>query len=531
MPESIEEMSETRWPVPADSTVPSGGNQKALSRYITAYFNELKKTDPQLFNADDDLSLILGEVPEPTADDSEKDCENYIREQNRIFKKYLGTDSSRTSRTSKPSKSGTQSTSSTPSTPSTPSKPSESADPNSNSKPESYESYTQLSQAEHQHDLQDKPLTASMDLYLAALDEKVYMSVNNSRAAIGIRDKELRNEILKLEEIFSGSDFAELSSREKMLKLIIQLRDKYRVLWTKQIFLSQQRDQVECDLSTLRNDHALQLAKVFRLQYATHCLGKKLLETEGTRTRNLELEDQVEKQNRELTQLREENERLKLGLNTKEYTADLVPETAPEGTDPMQGPPLQGSGKDAQQSPQNGRALSKNSKNSKPQDGQNNQTSTDKVEKSQPGQASQASQANNSEQLPANSVEARVQTLYKEVAKLKHSQLILDKYPQDETDVVTTLMNLIALIEVNQRSNDEKQVQLVKAFLNQHHSREAELLTQIKVLEKEKQIILSKCEHFEKKYKLVESDLLYAEKRSLSMVLMMKNMKAFFEKE
>lgn len=599
------EYSETRWPVPADPEMPSGGSRKALSRYITSYLSALRTTDPQLFvegvtgsavraqghlaamkkAGEDSVAQSAANVKSTTAvpeigpenaaqdvpkgaahgagedtanasEDTAGDVSNATQDAASVAKdsaeggfgeaagdiasgasgaapgpaETLHNDASNRAEASevppgevedvaesdstKNSATGTAedhaANDATPKVDAEVAGASEGQASGERSPPRAgrirreefireqnrvfqklsgFESYAHLSQAEMAADQRDKVLNKSLELYLAALDEKVYMSVCNSRASIGIRDAEIRREVQRLEEQF-GQDFLQDSAqdREKMLRVVAALRTKFQTLWTQHSFLCQQRDQLETDLSTLRNDHALQLAKVFRLQYATQCLGKKLVEAERARARSVELERTIDRQDRELRELRAENDALRVA-------AAAAAGPGSRGATPSLQPASSGDSAHAQD-----------------------------------GDSSVASVSGAPSADAPSPLDAAIAKLHLEVRRLKASEEWLAEHPPTD-NAVATLADLVALIEINQSAVAQKQVLLARSFLHQYQSREAELLASVKVLEKEKQIVLARCEKLEQRCQLLELDLDYADKRSLSMVLMLKNMKVFLERE
>ena len=397
--ERFQGLSETRWPLPAGVSC-SGEDRKALSRYINDYIAELERSDAQISRA---LTSEPKWASEPAKEPGNSETPRmsraeYIKRQNALFHELTG-----------------------------------------------HRSWSELSAQQAAQDQRDAPLMNSLELYMAALDEKIYMGADHLRAMVGLRDKEVRDQ------------YDALRRDPPSVRDLVELRDNFELLWFEHSDLSHQRDQLEVEMSQLRYDHALQTAKVVRLQYATHALGRKLVGAQRAGRASAELNDECAALRRENEHLRAENEALRAQDATTR--AVLAPDTS-ASPDPK-----------------------------------------------------------------TRDVEERISALFEATLQLRAAE----SYAQDEPEPASPLALLeraTNLIDLAKADADHRLASIVEAFGTQYRAREQELLVQVATLERHRQILLARCEKLAAENTAHSSDLAYLEQRTLSLVLMLKSVRA-----
>lgn len=423
----------------------SGGNRKALSRFINDYITELEKSDAKLFSS---RRVAPVKPPDSWEDQGSRQTSKlpmtrheYIKRQNALFKELTG-----------------------------------------------HNSWPELSSAEVYADSNNNQLMTMIELYMAALDEKIYMSADYIRSMIGVRDKAVRDSFdnLRLNEGVTSSSLdgepAGIDSKDssadgdtekkKILRAIVELRNMYQNLWSRHSQLSHQRAALEVEMSQLRYDHALQLAKGLRLEYATHSLGQKLVDAQSLRVDNEALQEELDKQQREKASLQYAYDALAASHSTQqEALTDLKKSLIKE--------------RSAERS------------------GSKSDMSSDPV-----------------------MLEERIHYLYDQLLRLKATDTYLAAHPEEPKTPTEILDHVSALIETGNSEGEKRIESLIESFAQMYRSREQELLTQVALLEQEKNIILARCEKLEKESADANSDLSYLEQRTLSLVLMLKSVRA-----
>lgn len=430
--------TETRWPTPEMPNMASGGNRKALSRFINNYISELEKSDAKLFAKRRTASVNPSESWESQSLSQVSKLpmtrHEYIKRQNALFRELTG-----------------------------------------------HNSWSELSSAEVYADSNNKQLMTMIELYMAALDEKIYMSADYIRSMIGVRDKAVRNEfdnlrlseginskVLDDEDSPSGGD----TEKKKIFRAIVELRNMYQNLWSRHSQLSHQRAALEVEMSQLRYDHSLQLAKGLRLEYATHSLGQKLVDAQSLRADNEALQEELDKQQHEKASLQSAYDALAARHSSqKDVLTDLE------------------------------KSLLKT--RSAERTGEKNDHLSDSV-----------------------TLEERIHLLYDQLLRLKATEAYLAAHPEEPKTPIEMLDRASALIETGNLVGEKRIEALIESFSQQYRFREQELLTQVAMLEQEKNIIRARCEKLEKESAEANSDLSYLEQRTLSLVLMLKSVRA-----
>lgn len=423
----FEDMSETRWPLPELPEEASGGNRKALSRYIGQCIARLEARDATL--RQQRMNTTPNQIPEQWQSNVNSKVrmgrKEYIKKQNALYKQLTGE-----------------------------------------------HSWASESEAESQLDSKNSGLMASLELYMAALDEKIYISADHSRAMIGMRDEVVRQHYDELVKKCNNSQ-----ERTPILYSLIELRDMYRDLWMQHVQLSNQRDSLEVEAANLRYDQALQLGKVSRLQYATHCLGRKLVDAQKHRTESDELRAQLRLQKEQNEQLTQQNEALQQKF-------------------------------DAQQELMKKMVHDSDSKAPKDVESRINALFED-VTRLKAVNAIESSEKGESEEKKEE-----------------------DK--KDVTDELSTATNKplkefetsLKLVEIMKQETESRMSQLILSFGHQYRAREQELLAQVATLEKEKEILLSRYDKLEQERDATVKDLGFLEERTLSLVYLLKTARA-----
>lgn len=423
----FEDMSETRWPLPELPEEASGGNRKALSRYIGQCIARLEARDATL--RQQRMNTTPNQIPEQWQSSVNSKVrmgrKEYIKKQNALYKQLTGE-----------------------------------------------HSWASESEAESQLDSKNSGLMASLELYMAALDEKIYISADHSRAMIGMRDEVVRQHYDELVKKCQNSQ-----ERTPILYSLIELRDMYRDLWMQHVQLSNQRDSLEVEAANLRYDQALQLGKVSRLQYATHCLGRKLVDAQKHRTESDELRAQLRLQKEQNEQLTQQNEALQQKF-------------------------------DAQQELMKKMVHDSDSKAPKDVESRINALFED-VTRLKAVNAIESSEKGDSEEK-----------------KEEDKKDVTDELSTATNKPLKELETSLKLVEIMKQETESRMSQLILSFGHQYRAREQELLAQVVTLEKEKEILLSRYDKLEQERDATVKDLGFLEERTLSLVYLLKTARA-----
>lgn len=423
----FEDMSETRWPLPELPEEASGGNRKALSRYIGQCIARLEARDATL--RQQRMNTTPNQIPEQWQSNVNSKVrmgrKEYIKKQNALYKQLTGE-----------------------------------------------HSWASESEAESQLDSKNSGLMASLELYMAALDEKIYISADHSRAMIGMRDEVVRQHYDELVKKCNNSQ-----ERTPILYSLIELRDMYRDLWMQHVQLSNQRDSLEVEAANLRYDQALQLGKVSRLQYATHCLGRKLVDAQKHRTESDELRAQLRQQKEQNEQLTQQNEALQQKF-------------------------------DAQQELMKKMVHDSDSKAPKDVESRINALFED-VTRLKAVNAIESSEKGDSEEK-----------------KEEDKKDVTDELSTATNKPLKELETSLKLVEIMKQETESRMSQLILSFGHQYRAREQELLAQVATLEKEKEILLSRYDKLEQERDATVKDLGFLEERTLSLVYLLKTARA-----
>lgn len=423
----FEDMSETRWPLPELPEEASGGNRKALSRYIGQCIARLEARDATL--RQQRMNTTPNQIPEQWQSNVNSKVrmgrKEYIKKQNALYKQLTGE-----------------------------------------------HSWASESEAESQLDSKNSGLMASLELYMAALDEKIYISADHSRAMIGMRDEVVRQHYDELVKKCNNSQ-----ERTPILYSLIELRDMYRDLWMQHVQLSNQRDSLEVEAANLRYDQALQLGKVSRLQYATHCLGRKLVDAQKHRTESDELRAQLRLQKEQNEQLTQQNEALQQKF-------------------------------DAQQELMKKMVHDSDSKAPKDVESRINALFED-VTRLKAVNAIESSEKGESEEK-----------------KEEDKKDVTDELSTATNKPLKELETSLKLVEIMKQETESRMSQLILSFGHQYRAREQELLAQVATLEKEKEILLSRYDKLEQERDATVKDLGFLEERTLSLVYLLKTARA-----
>lgn len=442
----FEDMSETRWPLPELPEEASGGNRKALSRYIGQCIARLEARDATL--RQQRMNTTPNQIPEQWQSNANSKVrmgrKEYIKKQNALYKQLTGE-----------------------------------------------HSWASESEAESQLDSKNASLMASLELYMAALDEKIYISADHSRAMIGMRDEVVRQHYDELVKKCQNSQ-----ERTPILYSLIELRDMYRDLWMQHVQLSNQRDSLEVEAANLRYDQALQLGKVSRLQYATHCLGRKLVDAQKHRTESDELRSQLRLQKEQNEQLTQQNEALQQKFDAQQ---ELM------------------------------KKLVHDSDNKAPKDVESRiHALFEDVTRLRAARAIETGQDNGSETAGGNNDrDSKEKESDKDESNKDDGEKDFSKELSSATNKpLRELETTLKLVEIMKQETESRMSQLILSFGHQYRAREQELLAQVATLEKEKQILLSRYDKLEQERDATVKDLGFLEERTLSLVYLLKTARA-----